>query len=131
MMCIQFNKGINILLFLMLFFCVIYFWDECKRERERVSKHHISPCEKCQPVLNTHLCQAVQRQKNLPKHVLRGAEENFLSLGGESYLNAPLVLPVLGAGRGPGVRQDSLSQLCSLAALSISRPHNPHSWLAP
>lgn len=87
------------LLFLMLNFCVIYFWDEC----ERKSKHHISPREKCQPVVNAHLCQAVQRQKNPPKHVLRGGAENFLSLGRESCLNAPMILPASDAEMGPGV----------------------------
>lgn len=96
------------LLFLMLNFCVIYFWDECERE----SKHHISPREKCQPVLNAHLCQAAQRQKSPPK--LRGGAENFLSLGRESFLNVPMVLPASDAGRGPGVMQDGLSQFCSL-----------------
>lgn len=78
------------LIFLMLTFCVTYFWDECNRE----SKHHISPCEKCQQVFNTHLCQAVQRQKNPPKHILRGATENFMSLERKNCLSAPMVLPV-------------------------------------
>lgn len=92
--------------------------------------NHISPCEKCQQVLNIHLCQAAQRQKNTSKHVLRGAAERFLSLERESYLNALMVLPASDAGRGPGVMQDCLSQFSSLSLcwqLQASQDHTSHS----
>lgn len=101
--------SLGILLFLMVLFVPLIFGMNV-----RESKHHISPCERCQQVFNTHLYQAVQRQKNPPKHMLRGAAESFLLLGRESYLNAPMVLPASDAGRGPSVMQDSLSQFCSL-----------------